>query len=497
MKPILTAADMRHADALAIASGIPETRLMERAGRAVADAAMSLLDGSGQPHRTLVLCGPGNNGGDGYVAARVLAGRGVAVDVAPCASSLGVAGTAGSMAALWEGPLLTPDAADPACYHLVIDAVFGAGLSRDLGAELIHLLERVAASGAKVLAVDVPSGLDADTGQVRGAAAQADVTVTFAARKPGHLLQPGRGLCGKLVVADIGIVSEQVIASGSRLWCNEPALWLAHMPVLSVQTHKYRRGHAVVLSGAAGHSGAARLAARAALRAGAGLVTLFSPADAMAENAAQLSAVMLRLCDDPDELAALLADERIRAVLIGPGGGVGERMRHMVAAAATMRRPMVLDADALTSYSGRLRQFADDLVVAAPAGLVLTPHEGEFARLFADAPEVLQPASKVERARAAACLTGAVILLKGADTVIAAPDGSACIAQIDAPWLATAGSGDVLAGIIAGLLAQGMPAFPAASAAVWLHGRAGAAFGPGLIAEDLPESLPEILRELL
>lgn len=468
---------------------------MERAGRAVADAAMEVLAGAGQAPRALVLCGPGNNGGDGYVAARVLAGRGVVVDVASSVAPSARSGTAARMAALWDGCVVAFGEVEPRSYDIVVDALFGAGLSRDLEPAVNRVLERVAASGANVLAVDVPSGLDADTGQVRGAVAKADLTVTFAARKPGHLLLPGRNLCGRIVVADIGIGADHLAGSGVRLWLNEPDLWHGALPSPNADTHKYRRGHAYVLSGQAGQGGAARLAARAALRIGAGLVTLLCPATAVPEHSAQTNAVMVRACDQPTELAGRLADERIRAVLLGPGGGADERMRHMVRAAAASRRPLVLDADALTAYATRLQLFLGDLEPARSSGMVLTPHEGEFARLFADIPDMLAQPSKVERAREAARQTGAVMILKGADSVVAAPDGRACIARIDAPWLATAGSGDVLAGIVTGLLAQGMPAFEAASAAVWIHAKAGSAFGPGLTADDLPELLPRVLRE--
>lgn len=496
MTPLLTAAEMRQADARAIASGISEARLIERAGRAVADAAMDLLAAESLPRQALVLCGPGNNGGDGYVAARVLAGRGIEVSLASAVPVSALTGTAARMAALWDGEVISLDRAQPTPDGLVVDALFGAGLSRELDPIAVRALNRVARSGARVLAVDVPSGLDADTGLVRGAVAKADVTVTFAARKPGHLLQPGRSLCGRLILADIGIGPDHIASCEPRIWSNEPNLWRESFPVPGSDTHKYLRGHAFVLAGKAGHAGAARLAARAALRSGAGLVTLLSPMDAMAENAAQSNAVMLRPCDGTDDLAALLLDDRIRTVLLGPGGGVGEQMRRLVATAAAAGRSLVLDADSLTSYAGRLPEFIQNLASARPAGIVLTPHAGEFARLFAQVPDVLALPSKLERARAAARQTGAVVLLKGADSVVAAPDGRACIAEIDAPWLATAGSGDVLAGILTGLLAQGMPAFEAASAAVWLHARTGEALGPGLIAEDLPDALPTILREL-
>jgi NAD(P)H-hydrate epimerase len=379
----------------------------------------------------------------------------------------------------------------------VIDALFGAGLSRDLDGAARVAVERMNACAKPILAVDIPSGVDGDTGQVRGVAVRAARTVTFARRKPGHLLLPGRVCCGPVAVADIGIADATLAGLGGRTFANGPDLWGAAFPRPGLEAHKYKRGHAVVVSGDATHTGAARLAARGALRAGAGLVTVASPAEALAANAAHLTAIMLRRCDGAADLRDLLADARFNAVALGPALGVGTATRAMVEAALGPNRAAVLDADALTSFSDDARALAAAIRAQGAAKVVLTPHEGEFARLFAGAETVLTAASKLERARRAAELVQAVVVLKGPDTVIAAPDGRAAINENGTPVLATAGSGDVLGGIIAGLLAQGMGPFWAAAAGVWLHAEAGARFGPGLIAEDLPEALPAVLRDVL
>jgi hydroxyethylthiazole kinase-like uncharacterized protein yjeF len=315
--------------------------------------------------------------------------------------------------------------------------------------------------------------------------------VTFFRLKPGHLLLPGRLHCGALRIADIGTPASVLIEIRPNSFADEPALWLAHYPWPSEDGHKYARGHAVVVSGPAYSTGAARLGARGALRIGAGLVTVASPREALAVNAAQLTAIMVREADDARGLATLLADKRKNAVLIGPGAGVGERTRQMVLTALGSDAAIVLDADALTTFA-ESKESLFEAIAARQAPVVLTPHDGEFARLFGD----LVPAPKLERARQAAARSGAIVMLKGADTVVAAPDGRTSINATTSPWLATAGSGDVLAGMILGLLAQGMPAFEGASAAVWLHGAAAKTFGPGLIAEDLPEMLPQVLRNL-
>jgi hydroxyethylthiazole kinase-like uncharacterized protein yjeF len=347
-----------------------------------------------------------------------------------------------------------------------------------------------------VIAVDLPSGSNGSNGAVMGAAVKASRTVTFFRRKPGHVLLPGRLHCGPVEVASIGIPDAVLDTIRPAMFANAPALWAERFPVPQSGGHKYRRGHAVVASGDQSHTGAARLAARGALRAGAGLVTIASPRDALAVNAANNVAVMVREIDGAHELAALLADPRLNAIVLGPGGGVGAPMREQVLAALSGERAVVLDADALTSFAEAPETLFAAIRARDPAPTVLTPHEGEFARLFGNTVQTADKSSKCERAGAAAVATGAIVLLKGSDTVVASPHRRVSVAENAPPWLATAGSGDVLAGFVAGLLAQGMSGFEAASAATWLHGEAGSEAGPGLIAEDLPEALRMVYRRL-
>ena len=344
----------------------------------------------------------------------------------------------------------------------------------------------------------MPSGLDGETGKVRGVAVEATASVTFFRLKPGHLLEPGRALCGAIRLADIGIPASVLPEIAPKTFVNSPVLWRQALPRIGPESHKYTRGAALVLSGPAHQTGAARMAARAALRAGAGIVAVASPLESVAVNAAHLTAVMVAPFSGPRGFEALLADERRRAIALGPGAGVGPDLRKLVSVALTTAskgRTIVLDADALTSFAGEAGQLAA-LIERGRNAVVMTPHEGEFERLFAGAKGVEPQDDKLRRARAAARLTGAVVVLKGADTVVAAPDGRAAIGWDLPPTLATAGSGDVLTGIVAGLAAQGAPAFEAAAAAVWLHGACGRSLGLGLIAEDLPEALPGVLQAL-
>jgi hydroxyethylthiazole kinase-like uncharacterized protein yjeF len=359
------------------------------------------------------------------------------------------------------------------------------------------MIEAMNSSGAGVIAVDLPSGVNGTTGAVMGAAVNATTTVTFFRRKTGHLLLPGRLHCGVLSVADIGIPASVLEKVKPATFANEPPLWVGLFPVPQPQGHKYSRGHAVMVSGGLSTTGAARLAARGALRAGAGLVTIASPREALAVNAAANLAIMVRPVDGPAELAEFLADKRRNAVAMGPGGGVGPAMREAVRAALASEAAVVLDADALTSFAKEPAGLFAAIGERSGRAVVLTPHEGEYARVFSNITNDTKVKSKLEKARLAAETSGAIVLLKGGDTVVAAADGRASIAANAPPTLATAGSGDVLTGMIAGLLAQGMPAFDAASAAAWLHGEAAREFGLGLISEDLPDALPAVYRRLL
>src|SRR5262245_26021098 len=508
---LLSVAEMGEADRLAIAGGQTGLQLMERAGRAVAAEAMSLLGG---PAAVFVACGPGNNGGDGFVAARILRQQGYRVRVGLIGSAAALRGDAAAMAVRWGE---TPEALTPASIggagDLIVDALFGAGLSRPLDGLAAQIVAAINASGKTVLAVDVPSGLNGSTGAVEGASIAARRTVTFFRLKPGHVLLPGRELCGHVRLADIGIPDTTLATIAPRTLLNRPALWGAAFPRARAEGHKYQRGHTVVVSGPAESTGAARLGARAALRIGSGLVTLVGSAPATAINATHATAVMVKALATDAELADFLGDVRRNAALIGPGAGVGRATAASVLTVLASPAAVVLDADALTSFAagaedGEVRAVGFGFVVrdrepppqrqalfaalrARAAPVVLTPHEGEFKRLFGELPGM-----KLDRARAAAELSGAVIISKGADTVVAAADGRAAINDNAPAWLATAGAGDVLAGFVGGLMAQGMPAFEAACAAVWLHGAAAAAFGPGLIAEDLPETLPQVLARL-
>jgi hydroxyethylthiazole kinase-like uncharacterized protein yjeF len=492
MIELLTNSEMMQADRLAVAGGIASGELMENAGRAVADhIGRTYPTGT----RVVVVAGPGNNGGDGYVAARLLGSRGC--DVRLLRVGLARKGDAARAAAKWTGPSADAAPEDLAGADLIIDALFGAGLDRPVTGAAAAMIAAMNASGAPVVAVDLPSGINGDSGAVMGAAVKARETVTFFRRKRGHLLLPGRLHCGPVHIADIGIPAAVLTEIKPQACANEIPLWLAHFPRPSLAGHKYDRGHAVIVSGDLPHTGAARLAARGALRAGAGLVTVASPRNALAVNAAANLAVMVHQVDGGPGLAKFLQDPRLNAVVLGPGGGVGTAMQAKVRAALNGKRAVVLDADALTSFAANPATLAKAIKARKNQVTVLTPHEGEFGRLFKKLDEVAHLPVKLEKALAGAKAIGGIVLLKGPDTVVAAPDGRAAVAANARPWLATAGSGDVLTGMIAGLLAQGMPGFEAACAAVWLHGEAAAHFGPGLISEDLPEALPAVLRRLV
>jgi hydroxyethylthiazole kinase-like uncharacterized protein yjeF len=489
---VLTTTEMERADRLAITAGTPGFALMMSAGQAVAEAAMALVEEG----PIMVVAGRGNNGGDGFVAAAELAARGREVSVILLCERDSLQGDAALAARGWKYPVLpfNPQAiGKPA---LIIDALFGAGLNRPIKGDPLEMIEAVNANGAPVLAVDLPSGINGTTGAVMGAAINAVETVTFFRRKPAHLLMPGRKHCGRVRVADIGIDAQVLEEIAPRTFENVPQSWQKSFPVPDIDGHKYARGHAVVLSGELASTGAARLAARGALRAGAGLVTVASPRDALAVNAVALTAVMVRPVDTVVEFADMVSDRRLNSIVIGPGAGVSARTRDLVHTALSAKRGLVLDADALTSFAEAPERLFEAIKAAEDAHVVLTPHEGEFPRLFSDISNKHPGRSKLERVRDAAERAGAVVLLKGPDTVVASPDGRASIASNAPPWLATAGAGDVLAGMIAGMLAQGVPSFEAACIGVWMHGEAASEAGPGLIAEDLPEVLPAVFRRL-
>jgi ADP-dependent NAD(P)H-hydrate dehydratase / NAD(P)H-hydrate epimerase len=493
---LLTATQMAQADRLTVASGISSPALMEHAGRPVALAIMQRWT----PRPVLVLCGPGSNGGDGFVAARRLAEADWPVRVALLVPREHLRGEAAHHAALWRGPVeaLTPAALDGA--ELIVDAIFGAGLSRALEGVAAQALAEAAARKMTIIAVDVPSGLMGDTGACLPGtmgAVPCVLTVTCFRKKPGHLLQPGRSLCGELVVADIGTPASVFEQLRPDIFENDPALWADAMPALQLDGDKYSRGHALVWGGWP-TTGAARLAAHAAARVGAGLTTVAVPEAALQVYAAALTSIMLSPVARPEDLEQLLADSRYTGLLIGPGAGIGPDTRARVLTLLKTGRATVLDADALSTFKDEpLALFGaiKGTTRGSTAGAcVLTPHEGEFTRLFEGVVDL--HGDKLTRARAAARASGAIVVLKGVDTVIAAPDGRAIINANAPPTLATAGAGDVLSGMVLGLLAQGMEPFLAAGAAVWLHGAAAAHFGPGLLAEDLPDRLPAVFRRL-
>jgi ADP-dependent NAD(P)H-hydrate dehydratase / NAD(P)H-hydrate epimerase len=512
MGEVLTAAQMRAIEAAAIASGaVTGLELMERAGRGVVAAVLEEWPEMAlTSHRAVILCGPGGNGGDGFVVARVLAERGWEVICAQTAPP--AAPDAQEMARLWQGETRAIEKLEWRDFEVVelcVDAMFGTGLQRDIAPGIWGLLEMAKTAGCKLVAVDILSGICADSGRVRAADGflewPADLTVSFQQAKLGHYLAEGGKLRGPLTVVDLGLARQMQDMMRADAEAVVDLTCASALDLAKGFGHKFDYGHALIVSGDHGRAGAARMAARGALRVGAGLVSLASPSGAMAENAARLDAIMLREVAGAQDLAAALGDARISALCLGPGMGLGAREAGVVAVALQSRgepRPTVLDADALTLVSRDAALFG-----ALHDKCVLTPHGGEFARLFPDlaerlaAPAVNGPAySKVDACREAAARAGCVVLYKGADTVIAGPDGrcaiNAAVYERAAPWLATAGSGDVLSGMITGLLARGFSAFDAACTGAWLHVEAARSFGPGLIAEDLADELPKVFRQL-
>ena len=456
--------------------------LMEKAGGAVTEEILQRF----KKCRVAVICGPGNNGGDGFVVARLLAAKKWRVSLFLTGEVSALSGDAAKMFKKWKGRV-HPFAALGTSFEgtkkpqLIVDAIFGAGLNREMPATWV---DAIAAADVPVIAVDVPSGLDGATGRPIGACLKAEITVTFFRKKPGHLLLPGRGLCGELIVAEIGIAPKVLDQLAVQLWENSAPV----LPYLVGDIHKYRRGYAVVLSGHEFATGAARLAALAAARIGAGVVSIAGTAAALRVHAAHVSSIMLKEADGEAEFKALLEDKRITALCLGPGAGAGAVLRRKVIAALRSEITCVLDADALTSFAGHAQELFHAIKSDLQRAVVLTPHEGEFERLFNELTDSSD--SKVELTRRAASLSGATVLLKGSDTVIASPDGRAKINANAPVKLATAGSGDVLAGIITGLLAQGMNGFDSACAGAWLHGEASNHCDRRLIiAEDLVDQL--------
>jgi hydroxyethylthiazole kinase-like uncharacterized protein yjeF len=492
-------------DELAGLSGISIEVLMENAGRQVANEIAKRWPAQ----ETFVVCGPGNNGGDGYVAARHLRARGYRVTVMTVGDHTKMDGAAKAMRDAWDGPVeewaIDDDGVHPGLY---VDAVYGAGLNRAVPKAFAEFWRSVHAYDGPIVAIDVPSGVHGDKAAFLGDDDwYADLTVTFFRKKPAHVLMPGAKYCGETVVVDIGIpagllqslleAEKEGALSGAMVAVENDAPEFP--PRIQDDTHKYKRGHCLVVSGPALATGAARLAARAALRTGAGLVTLAASPDAAQVCAHHVTAEMVKAFDGKAGLRAILADRRINAIVIGPGLGRGDAERALVVAALESEASVVLDADALSAFEGRANELWD-LIRAKMTkaklgrGVVLTPHEGEFERLF---PGLRKRAvNKIEAARMATGQCGAVLVLKGADTVIADPDGKAWVNGNAPPWLATAGSGDVLAGIIAGLMAQGYYPLTAALDGVWFHGEAGVVAGKGLIASDLPEVLPKVLKNI-
>jgi hydroxyethylthiazole kinase-like uncharacterized protein yjeF len=482
--PVITVAQLRALDANAAAHGVPVSTLMENAGAAVALEIQKRFS----PRPTAVLCGPGHNGGDGWVCAARLMAMGWPVWVETLCPTTALVGDVGRAAALFTGAV-HPLGEAPETAALAVDALFGAGLSRPLDGAALAACHAWAPRWRAVVAVDLPSGLAGEAAEpVGGVAFRAGLTVTFAAAKPAHLLHPARSFCGALHVAEIGVPAQAWRGITIDTFENDQRLWGAVFPSPDNATHKHARGHVMVVSGGLTQTGASRLAAMGALRAGAGLVTVLSPPDALLAHATQLSAIMLRKVADAAETAS--AAGSANSVVIGPAAGVTTKTRESVLALATGQARLVVDADALSVFS----EAPEQLFAALRPDDVLTPHVGEFNRVF---PGLLgQSPSRLHAARVAAEKAGCILLLKGPDTVIAAPDGRCAINATGTPYLATAGSGDVLAGFIAALQAQGMPSFEAACAAAWLHGRCGEALGAGLIAEDLPHALPPILKRL-
>ncbi len=500
MFELLTADEMASVDAQAVALGCDAYALMQAAGCEVASVIRQRFS---TDSNVVVVAGPGNNGGDGAIAAQILSEEGYSVCVVRVAVAASKAAEAQRAFNTWQGHTLpvapeSPVSADIQLHisaaDVIIDALFGAGLSRKISGVYETLIAHINSSRAWVLAVDLPSGIDGNRHCQRGPAVKADHTITFFRYKPAHFLYPARTACAQLELAQIGIPESVLDAVQPSCMLNSPLLWQRYLPLLSVSGHKYQRGHLVVRSGALTQTGAARLSAEAALQTTAGLVTVASPADSLAINAAHLTAVMLRQCEDENSWRDILQDKRITAAVLGPANGVSDLTRRCVESTLELGVACVLDADALSSFAS----CADELMghtQRASGPVVLTPHHGEFFRLF-NTSVFATLSSKLHQARLAAKQSQAVVVFKGPDTVIASPDGRARINSNGPPWLATAGSGDVLAGLIGGFLANDMHPFDAASAAVWVHADAASRHGYPMSAEQLITYLGQSLASI-
>ena len=490
MYELLTPSQMALADQLTINNGYPGIDLMENAGRAVVD---TLNQQYANAERVLIVCGTGNNGGDGFVAARQLADQGKTVKVFIFGDITRISGDAELALARIDRSMIIAELPEIEAFDVIIDAILGAGLDRDVTGPLAETIDLINNSGKPIISVDLPSGIDGRTGRVMGTAIKAMHTVTFFRYKPGHMLFPGRGNCGTRSLHQIGIEADVIKHTGTSSIRNDPKVWMDQYPVPSIDAHKYDRGHTLVLSGPPTATGAARLLAGAALRSGSGLVTIASPTDAIPINAAHLTSVMLQKADNPKDLKNLLKDKRFNCVALGPGMPPDKQTMAMVKQVLELQRKTVLDAGALTAFAGKPETLFKH-IEKNPSDTFLTPHEGEFVRLF---PDEFTMDSKIDKALSAAKRSGAIVVLKGPDTIVASPSGQVSVSDNAPPWLATAGSGDVLAGIIAGLASQGMPGFHAANAAVWLHGDAANRLGPGMISSDLDQGLHQSIKALV
>lgn len=490
---LLTPEQMGQADKLAATfNGGDSYQLMLNAAQAVTDV---IVDCYGKVKKVAILCGSGNNGGDGYAVATLLKNKGFNVTCfaygAPRKNS-----DADKAYLAWDGLTLSPDKLVPEDVGLIVDALYGAGLDRELDMPTQALLKTVNDANIPVVAIDLPTGVYGKTGETCKTAINANETVTFFRLKPGHVIYPGRAHCGNIILKNIGIPERVLETIGAKTTINSPTLWQKNWPVLDYDTHKYKRGHAVVFSGGACSTGAARLAALAAARVGAGLVTILAPEDALAAHESHLTSVMLsQLCED-DEILSFLKARKVRSVVLGPGFGNMDRAFNI---AKTILQDecgvdsLLLDADALTAIALKPDEiFAT--IKRSSVKVVLTPHEGEFRRVFPDI-SANEKSTRLDRALEGAEKSGAVVVYKGADNIVASPDGRLAVSTNGTPFLATAGSGDVLSGILSGLLAQQMPAYEAACAASWIHAECGRKTSFGTIAEDLVATIPVVLRE--